>query len=67
MLAGRYLLSDTSTDNTGTVQVTPPGLTVNSPANNHSLSVWLNSILSPTITNELRVSWSHLGTLAEPG
>jgi hypothetical protein len=66
MLAGRYMLSDTSTDNTGTVQVTPPGLTVNSPANNHSLSVWLNSVLSPTITNELRVSWSHLGTLADP-
>ena len=32
MLVGRYLLSDTSTDNTGTVQVTPPGLTANSPA-----------------------------------
>jgi hypothetical protein len=66
MLAGRYMLSDTSTDNTGTVQVTPPGLTANSPANNHSLSVWLNSILSASTTNELRVSWSHLGTVTEP-
>jgi hypothetical protein len=65
-LAGRYLLSDTSTDNTGTVQVTPPGLTANSPANNHSINVWLNSILSASTTNELRVAWSHLGTVTEP-
>ena len=66
MLAGRYLLSDTSTDNTGTVQVTPPGLTSNGPANQHSLNVWLNSIMSATTTNELRVAWSHLGTVTEP-
>jgi hypothetical protein len=65
MLAGRYMLSDTSTDNTGTVQVTPPGLTSNSPANQHSINVWLNSILSATTTNEFRVAWSHLGTVTE--
>jgi hypothetical protein len=64
-LAGRYLLSDTSTDNTGTVQVTPPGLTANSPANNHSINMWLNSILSSSTTNELRFAWSHLGTVTE--
>src|SRR5262249_53151825 len=39
-LIGRYLFSDTATDNTGTVQVTPPGLTANSPTNSHSLNVW---------------------------
>ena len=61
-LTGRYMMSDTSTDNTGTVQVTPPGLTANSPANNHSLNVWLNSIFGANVTNELRVAWSHLGT-----
>jgi hypothetical protein len=66
MLSGRYMLSDTSTDNTGTVQVTPPGLTSNSPANAHSINVWLNSILGASITNELRVAWSHLGTVTEP-
>jgi hypothetical protein len=66
MLAGRYMMSDTSTDNTGTVQVTPPGLTANSPANNHSLNVWLNSVFSANTTNELRVAWSHLGTVTGP-
>jgi hypothetical protein len=64
-LVGRYLLSDTSTDNTGTVQVTPPGLTANSPANQHSINVWLNSILSSSTTNELRVAWAHLGTVTD--
>jgi hypothetical protein len=66
ILAGRYMLSDTSTDNTGTVQVTPPGLTANSPANQHSLNVWLNSTLGATTNNEFRVAWSHLGTETAP-
>jgi hypothetical protein len=65
-LVGRYLLSDTSTDNTGSVQVTPPGLTVNSPANSHSLNLWTNSVFGSNTSNELRVAWSHLGTVAEP-
>jgi hypothetical protein len=63
---GRYLFSDTSTDNTGTVQVTPPGLTANSPANSHSLNLWTNSIFGARTSNEFRVAWSHLGTVTEP-
>jgi hypothetical protein len=63
---GRYLLSDTSTDNTGTVQVTPPGLTANSPANSHSLNFWTNSVFGSKTSNEFRVAWSHLGTVTEP-
>ncbi len=65
-LIGRYILSDTSTDNTGTVQVTPPGLTANSPANSHSLNVWTNSVFGAHTSNEFRVAWSHLGTVTEP-
>ena len=64
-LIGRYLFSDTSTDNTGTVQVTPPGLTANSPANSHSLNVWTNSIFGSKTSNEFRAAWSHLGTVTE--
>ncbi len=65
-LIGRYLLSDTSTDNTGGVQITPPGLTANSPANSHSLNIWTNSVFGATTSNEFRAAWSHLGTVAEP-
>jgi hypothetical protein len=65
-LIGRYLLSDTSTDNTGAVQVTPPGLTANSPANSHSLNVWTNSVFGARTSNELRAAWSHLGTVTGP-
>ena len=65
-LIGRYLLSDTSTDNTGAVQVTPPGLTANSPANSHSLNVWTNSVFGSSTSNELRAAWSHLGTVTGP-
>jgi hypothetical protein len=65
-LVGRYLLSDTSTDNTGTVQVTPPGLTANSPANSHSMNLWTNSVFGSNTSNEFRVAWSHLGTVTEP-
>ena len=65
-LIGRYLFSDTSTDNTGGVQITPPGLTANSPANSHSLNVWTNSVFGASTSNEFRAAWSHLGTVAEP-
>jgi hypothetical protein len=60
-LTGRYLLNDTP-DNSGTGQVTPPGLTTVNVANAHSLNVWLNSVLSQNMSNEFRVAWSHLGT-----
>jgi hypothetical protein len=65
-LVGRYIFSDTSTDNTGQVQVTPPGLTSNSPANNHSLNIWTNSVFGSNTSNEARVAWSHLGTVTGP-
>jgi hypothetical protein len=61
-LTGRYLMDDTP-ENSGTGQVTPPGLTTVNPANRHSLNVWLNSILSPNMSNEFRGAWAHLGTV----
>jgi hypothetical protein len=61
-LIGRYLLNDTP-DNSGTGQVTPPGLTTINPSNAHSLNVWLTSVLSQNMSNEFRVAWSHLGTI----
>jgi hypothetical protein len=64
-LVGRYLLSDTPVDSTGTVQVTPPGLTSNSPTNNHSLNLWVNSIFGSNTSNEFRTAWAHLGTVTE--
>ncbi|MGH9253618.1 MAG: carboxypeptidase regulatory-like domain-containing protein [Vicinamibacterales bacterium] len=65
-LIGRYLFDDQPTNNTGgTIQVTPPGLTQNSPSNSHAANVWLNSVFGATISNEFRVALSHLGTVTE--
>jgi hypothetical protein len=61
-LTGRYLMDD-SPENSGTGQVTPPGLTELNVANRHSLNVWLNSVLSQNMSNEFRVAWAHLGTI----
>ena len=54
ILTGRYLVNDTP-DNDGSGQVTPPGLTTINPSNQHSLNVWLNSVLGQNISNEARV------------
>jgi hypothetical protein len=65
-LIGRYLWDDRPTDNTGgTIQVTPPGLTQNSPSNSHAINVWTNSVLGATTSNEFRVALSHFGSITE--
>src|SRR5688500_14964237 len=52
-LIGRYLFNDRPADNTGgTIQVTPPGLTQNSPSNSHSVNVWTNSVFGASTSNE---------------
>jgi len=62
-LVGRYMLSHVPTDNTGpTVQVTPPGLTSNSPATAHSTNLWLTSVFGGSTSNEVRWAWSRLRT-----
>jgi len=63
-LIGRYLFDKSPTDNTGsTTQVTPPGLTQNSPSNSHSVNIWTNSVFGAVTSNEFRVALSHLGTI----
>jgi hypothetical protein len=61
-LTGRYLLGRTP-ENSGSGQVTPPGLTTVNTSNQHSINTWLNSVLGQTMSNEFRVAWSHLGTI----
>jgi len=60
-LAGRWIGSDTP-ESSGGGQVTPPGLTTLNVNNNHSVNVWLNSVLAPSLSNELRVALSHFGS-----
>jgi hypothetical protein len=57
----RYLLGRTPR-NSGTGQVTPPGLTTVNTSNEHSLNIWMNSVLGKSLSNEFRVAWSHRGT-----
>ena len=61
MITARYLLGRTPR-NSGTGQVTPPGLTTVSRTNEHSLNTWMNSVLGTRLSNEFRVAWSHRGT-----
>jgi hypothetical protein len=61
-LVTRYIGSTTPTDS-GSGQVTPPGLTTVVTGNRHSLNTWLNSVIGQTLSNEFRVAWSHLGTV----
>jgi hypothetical protein len=58
----RYLLGRTP-ENSGTGQVTPPGLTTINTSNQHSINTWLNSVLGQNMSNEFRIAWSHLGTI----
>ena len=62
ILTGRYLWTETP-ENSGGGQVTPPGLTTLITSNQHSLNVWLNSVLGNNMSNEARAAWSHLGTV----
>jgi len=60
-ITSRYLLGRTPR-NSGTGQVTPPGLTIVSTSNEHSLNTWMNSVLGTSLSNEFRLAWSHRGT-----
>jgi carboxypeptidase family protein len=62
MITARYLLGRTPR-NSGTGQVTPPGLTTVNTSNEHSLNTWMNSVLGTSLSNEFRVAWSHRGAL----
>ena len=57
-ITARYLLGRTP-ESSGTGQVTPPGLTTVSRSNERSLNTWMNSVFGKSLSNELRVAWSH--------
>ena len=59
-LSARYLRSES--DQGGTGQVTPPGLTTVATATQQSAALWLTSTLSNSVVNELRVAFSRLQT-----
>ncbi|MDX2150880.1 MAG: TonB-dependent receptor [Bryobacteraceae bacterium] len=61
LLTGRYMVNDDFTGGTG--QVTPPGLTTISPNRTQSATLSWNKTFSPTIFNELRVSYQRLNSL----
>ena len=60
-LVSRYIGATTPEDS-GTGQVTPPGLTTVVTQNQHSVNTWLTSVIGQNLSNEFRVAWSHLGT-----
>jgi hypothetical protein len=60
-LTARYLGANTPEDS-GTGQVTPPGLTTINTNNQHSINTWLTSVIGQNMSNEFRVAYSHLGT-----
>ena len=62
-ITSRYLLGRTPR-NSGTGQVTPPGLTTVNTSNEHSLNTWMNSVLGKSLSNEFRVAWSHRGAFS---
>jgi hypothetical protein len=56
-MGGRYLFSDSEQGGTG--QATPPGLTTQNVARTQAMSVFLTSNFTPRVLNEFRVSWQR--------
>ena len=56
-MGGRYLFSDSEQGGTG--QATPPGLTTQNVARPQAMSVFLTSSFTPRVLNEFRVSWQR--------
>ena len=64
-LTARYL--NNKQDSIATAQqATPPGQTLLADNNQHGTNVWLSSILSARMTNEVRVAHQHLGNISDP-
>ncbi len=60
IFSARYLFSDSESNGTG--QANPPNNATVSPSRTQAYSMWLNSTLSPTLLNEIRISWQRLST-----
>jgi hypothetical protein len=64
-LTARYLHN--KQDSIATAQqATPPGQPLLNEQNQHGTNVWLSSILSARMTNEVRVAHQHLGNISDP-
>ena len=64
-LTARYL--NNLQDSIATAQqATPPGQTLLNDQNQHGTNVWLSSVLSTRMTNEIRVAHQHLGNISDP-
>ena len=64
-LTARYL--NNLQDSIATAQqATPPGQTLLNDQNQHGTNVWLTSVLSSRMTNEVRVAHQHLGNISDP-
>lgn len=59
-LSGRYL--STEEMDSGSGQVTPPGLTTVAPLRQHAANVWLTSTLSNSMVNEFRTAYQRYFT-----
>ena len=60
-MGGRYLFSDSEQGGTG--QVTPPGLTTQELSRTQALSVFFTSSFTPRLLNEFRLSWQRLASV----
>jgi hypothetical protein len=60
-MGGRYLFSDSEEGGTG--QVTPPGLTTQELSRTQALSVFFTSSFTPRLLNEFRLSWQRLASV----
>ncbi len=64
-LTARYL--NNMQDSIATAQqATPPGQTLLNDQNQHGTNVWLSSVLSTRMTNEVRFAHQHLGNVSSP-
>jgi Carboxypeptidase regulatory-like domain len=57
---GRYMYDDRL--NSGTGQVTPPGLTTVSPATTHAFTGWFTRVFTGNLINESRFGYQYLNT-----
>jgi hypothetical protein len=60
-MGGRYLFSDSEQGGTG--QATPPGLTTQNVSRTQAMSVFFTSSITPRVLNELRISWQRLANV----
>lgn len=60
-IGARYLWNDQESDGAG--QANPPGLTTANQARQQAATAYFNSVFTPRLLNEFRVSYQRLGTI----